>query len=168
MAAIRRGRVEPSGVVPTSEGERSGRKLRPLFRLDSGETGANMMTPVSTSVHEARVFGMVLGRVVVQLRTRRDWTQAQLADRLGISQSAVSKIEAGKHRLDAFHYGLLAAVLDMDVQRLDERVRDVMARTRAAVAAVTPETSVGEWGELLPLAGFGGIIEFVVALRPAS
>jgi len=105
---------------------------------------------------------MVLGQVVVRLRTQRGWTQSQLADKLGVSQSAVSKIEAGK-RPDAFLYGQLARVFDMDVQQLNEQVTESMRRAREAVAAVTHKKSSGGWGELLALAGFIGIIAFVVA-----
>jgi len=112
---------------------------------------------------EAKAFGMVLGQVVVQLRTQRGWTQAQLAETLGVSQSTVSKIEAGKQRPDAFQYGQLAKAFGMEVQQLDKHVYDAMNRARDAVAAVTHKKSTSGWGELLALAGFIGIIAFVVA-----
>lgn len=123
-------------------------------------TSARSMPPPDSQ--EAQAFGMVLGQVVVRLRTQRGWTQAQLADKLGLSQSAVSKIEAGK-RPDAFLYGQLARAFDMDVRQLDEQVTESMKRAREAVAAVTRKKSSGGWGELLALAGFIGIIAFVVA-----
>ena len=111
---------------------------------------------------EAQAFGMVLGQVVARLRTQRGWTQGQLAERLGVSQSAVSKIEAGKHP-DAYQYGLLAKAFGLTVQQLDAHVHDAMSRAREAAEAVTNKEAKGGWGELLALAGFVGIIAFVVA-----
>jgi DNA-binding XRE family transcriptional regulator len=35
-------------------------------------------------------------RIIKTIRTERGWTQSELATRLGISQSALSKLEAGK------------------------------------------------------------------------
>ena len=37
-----------------------------------------------------------LGKNVARLRTAAGWTQAELADAAGLSQGAVSKIEAGR------------------------------------------------------------------------
>lgn len=48
------------------------------------------------------------------LRTGREWTQQQLADRLGISRVAVSHLEAGINSPDARTVSLLAGLFDME------------------------------------------------------
>jgi transcriptional regulator with XRE-family HTH domain len=106
---------------------------------------------------------MVLGQVIEQLRKQHgDMTQAQLAVQLGISQSALSKIEAGK-RPDAFLYGRIANAFHLDVHELDRRVHEAMKRAKEAAAAATQRKTGSSWGELLAIAGFFGIIAFAVA-----
>lgn len=39
---------------------------------------------------------MDLGQAIKTLRTKQDWTQTQLAERLGMSVTAVSELENGK------------------------------------------------------------------------
>jgi transcriptional regulator with XRE-family HTH domain len=112
---------------------------------------------------EAEAFGLVLGQVIAQLRKQHgDLTQAQLAARLSISQSALSKIEAGK-RPDAFLYGRIAREFGLDVQELDRRVYEAMKRAQEAAAAATRQKAGTSWGELLAIAGFIGIVFFVVS-----
>ncbi len=118
--------------------------------------------PAAPDAREGEAFGMVLGQVVVRLREQLRLTQVALAERVGVSQSAISKIEAGR-RPDAFLYGQLARALGLDVHTLDAQVHESMKRTREAVAAVTKKKASSNWGELLALAGFVGIITFVVA-----
>lgn len=52
------------------------------------------------------------------LRTRRGWTQQQLADRLGISRVAVSHVEAGMSSPDARTVALLAGVFGVEPYEL--------------------------------------------------
>lgn len=52
------------------------------------------------------------------LRTRRGWTQQQLADRLGISRVAVSHLEAGINSPDARTVTLLAGVFGCEPHEL--------------------------------------------------
>jgi transcriptional regulator with XRE-family HTH domain len=112
---------------------------------------------------EAEAFGLVLGQVISQMRKQHgDMTQAQLAARLGISQSALSKIEAGK-RPDAFLYGRIAREFDLEVHELDRRVYEAMKRAQEAAAAATRQKLGASWGELLAIAGFIGIVFFVVS-----
>lgn len=112
---------------------------------------------------EAEAFGLVLGQVIAQLRKQHgDLTQAQLATRLGISQSALSKIEAGK-RPDAFLYGRIAKAFDLDVQELDRRVQEAMKRAQAAAEAATRQKTGASWGEMVAIAGFLGLVVFAVS-----
>lgn len=43
---------------------------------------------------------VVLGERIKALRERREWTQTELAKRVGISKSVMSRIEAGKKPVD--------------------------------------------------------------------
>jgi transcriptional regulator with XRE-family HTH domain len=113
---------------------------------------------------EGEAYGLVLGQVIAQLRKQHgNMTQAELARRLGISQSMLSKIESGKQP-DAYHFGLIAQVFKLDVQQLDARVQEAMKRAQRAAAVVTDQPkSSSSWGELLALAGFVGLVVFAVA-----
>ncbi|RKG86172.1 XRE family transcriptional regulator [Corallococcus sp. CA049B] len=113
---------------------------------------------------EGEAYGLVLGQVIAQLRKQHgNMTQAELAQRLGISQSMLSKIESGKQP-DVYHFGLIAQVFRLDVQQLDARVQEAMKRAQRAAAVVTDQPkSSSSWGELLALAGFVGLVVFAVA-----
>lgn len=39
-----------------------------------------------------------IARAIVQLRQEKGWTQAQLAEKLGTTQSVVARLESGTHR----------------------------------------------------------------------
>lgn len=43
---------------------------------------------------------VVLGERIKALRERRDWTQTELAKKIGISKSVMSRIESGKKPVD--------------------------------------------------------------------
>lgn len=59
--------------------------------------------------------------MIRDLRRSRGWTQAELADRLGVHQTYVSKIELGERRLDVVEAAALARALSVTVA-------DIMAR----------------------------------------
>lgn len=59
--------------------------------------------------------------VIRDLRRSRGWTQAELADRLGVHQTYVSKIELGERRLDVVEAAALARALNVTMS-------DIMAR----------------------------------------
>ncbi|MGQ0503704.1 MAG: helix-turn-helix domain-containing protein [Myxococcaceae bacterium] len=122
------------------------------------------MAPVTPSkVEESQVFGLVLGTVVGRLREQRGWTQSMLAEKVGVSQPVMSRIEAGKAQPDAFMYGRIAAALGLQVHDLERQVREGMDRTKRAAEAVTGKKP---WEEALGLAGavgLVGLIAFAVA-----
>jgi transcriptional regulator with XRE-family HTH domain len=57
----------------------------------------------------------VFRRLLKNLRTARNITQAELAARLGQPQSYVSKYETGERRLDFVETVVLCEALDVDV-----------------------------------------------------
>jgi transcriptional regulator with XRE-family HTH domain len=120
--------------------------------------------PGAPDSKEGEAYGLVLGQVIARLRKQHgDMTQSELARRLGISQSLLSKIESGKQP-DAYQFNLIAQVFGLDGQQLNAQVLDAMKRAQRAAEAVTnqPKASSG-WGELLALAGFVGLVMFAVA-----
>jgi transcriptional regulator with XRE-family HTH domain len=68
-----------------------------------------------------------LGAKVRALRRRRGLTQAQLADRLGVSASSLDLVEHGRRPLPALLLIRLAEVLEPDLKELssDEEARSV-------------------------------------------
>lgn len=58
------------------------------------------------------------GRTIAKLRKQRGFTQAELAEKLGISDKAVSKWERGIACPDISFFGQLSALLDSDIESL--------------------------------------------------
>lgn len=77
------------------------------------------MKTIGTQAHD--IFRLLLK----QLRAAKDLTQAQLADRLGLPQSYVSKYETGERRLDFIETATVCDALDI---RLDEFAKIFLAR----------------------------------------
>lgn len=81
--------------------------------------------------------------LVYRLRTEASLTQAELADRMGTTQSAIARMEGGGARPTLDTLGRLAAALDQDLvvavgkelsenQWIDDLVRDGRAVVRRA------------------------------------
>jgi transcriptional regulator with XRE-family HTH domain len=58
------------------------------------------------------------GNIIKDERVRRDWSQAELGKRVGISQVAIKKIEAGKTRKSK-HLARIAQELEIPLSKLD-------------------------------------------------
>jgi phage repressor protein C with HTH and peptisase S24 domain len=58
------------------------------------------------------------GQIIREARERRNWSQKDLADRVGISQPAIKKIEAGDTQQSKF-LAKIARVLELDLEKLD-------------------------------------------------
>lgn len=69
-----------------------------------------------TDVIMSRV--MEPGEIIKEAREKRDWSQKDLADRVGISQPAIRKIEGGETQQSKF-LAKIAQVLDLDLSLLD-------------------------------------------------
>jgi transcriptional regulator with XRE-family HTH domain len=59
-----------------------------------------------------------LGRRIVRLRTERDWSQGELARRLGMSRCRLGKWERGLHGPPVEDLARLADVLGVDLEEL--------------------------------------------------
>ena len=58
-----------------------------------------------------------LGAQLRRLRIKKGLSQEQLADALGLSQSTVARIEAGKSKLGAHHLLLVCEALEMSLEQ---------------------------------------------------
>ena len=68
---------------------------RPPRRLDRPHRGIGVLGDFAR-FHFGALTGSVKNRLKV-LRAERDWSQAELGGRLGVSRQAVNAIETGKH-----------------------------------------------------------------------
>lgn len=86
---------------------------------------------------KAETLAQAIGAVVTQLRTERDWSQAELSDRSGYGRTWISQLEGGKvnPRLE-----LLIAFADTFKLKLSQffaRAERKHSNARARVAAAT-------------------------------
>ncbi|HSJ53738.1 MAG TPA: helix-turn-helix transcriptional regulator [Anaerolineae bacterium] len=80
--------------------------------------------------HEARTEHrlLLLPRAIRSAREKRSWTQAELADRLGVSQASVSFWERGIETPSLRHQIQLVTVLPEVFQQLAELEGDMLGR----------------------------------------
>ena len=71
-------------------------------------------------------------RVLKAEREQRDVTQVELARRLGITQSMLSKIERGERRLDVVEFISLVRALGADPPNVIATVEQAYSRRRRA------------------------------------
>jgi transcriptional regulator with XRE-family HTH domain len=78
--------------------------------------------PVEKSIYSAEY--QRLCAVLRELRQEAGLTQVQVATRLDMPQSFVSKYESGERRLDVVELGHVAGALGVTVQRVLERMKE--------------------------------------------
>ncbi len=61
-----------------------------------------------------------IGRVIEQLRLERGWTQTQLAEKMGTSQSAIHRIEKGAQNVSLELIGKFSQVLDTQILSIND------------------------------------------------
>lgn len=127
------------------------------------------MPPTSdvTSFRQSQVYALVLGQTVLRLRERHGLTQGELAARVGLTQSTLSRIERGQAQPDPFVLRQLAAAFGMTLGSFDEHVQDAYQRTeQAAQSAVRGQQGEKWWEVALGIAGvvgLAGLVAFAVA-----
>jgi transcriptional regulator with XRE-family HTH domain len=78
-----------------------------------------VMAPRKKTADDPRkAVNLALGKRLAQLRTLRNLSQRELADRVGVVQVVVSNYEIGKLRITAEVALRLAAALDVPIQEL--------------------------------------------------
>lgn len=117
---------------------------------------------------ESTVYALVLGRVIAALRERNGWSQAQLAARIGVAQSSLSRFETGASLPDTFVFRRLAQAFGMSVGQLQRIVDRAFAQTQQTAQQAAPPPSAGTpwWQVALGVAGavgLAGLAAFAVA-----
>jgi transcriptional regulator with XRE-family HTH domain len=84
---------------------------------------------VSTKTKLAQEM-ILLGRVLVQAREARGLKQSEVAARLGMPASYLSKIENGTRRLDAIELIHIAEALDADPAEIVRELQRQLGRAR--------------------------------------
>lgn len=108
---------------------------------------------------EIRLFRIALGTLVAKLREKHEMNQADLAEKLGVSQPTVAKIERGSNGVPAEKYNRLAQILGLTLDKLHTRVQAVVRATHKAAEAIRPGA--------LAHAGIDprGLVRFVVEMQ---
>ena len=70
----------------------------------------------------------ILGEVLARVRERAGVKQADLAARLGMPASYLSKIESGTRRLDVIELVQIAEAMDVDPAEIVRQVAEVLRR----------------------------------------
>lgn len=122
---------------------------------------------VTTPNQEAEVYALVVGALVAQLRGKHGWTQGELAERVGLTQSAISRIERGQARPDPYEVRALAEVFGMTTADFTKLIDDAFARTATTGKQALPTPQKNDWwGTALAVVGaigLAGLAGFVVA-----
>lgn len=63
-----------------------------------------------------------LGRRISRLRTKKAWTQVELAERVGIDRSFLADVERGKRNISIMNLALIAEGLDVTLAQLFSRL----------------------------------------------
>jgi len=110
---------------------------------------------------ERAAYLIVSGKVIARLRQREELTQGQLAVRAGLTQSGLSRVEAGQAALEAYTQRSIAQALGLapdDLQRLIDQAYDRTANT--AAGAMNSQQGAGGppwWQGALAVAGVAGL-----------
>ncbi len=82
---------------------------------------------ISTKAKLSREL-VILGDVLTRARERNGLKQSEVAARLGLPASYLSKVEGGTRRLDAIELIRLAEALDADPAELVRELREALAQ----------------------------------------
>jgi transcriptional regulator with XRE-family HTH domain len=104
------------------------------------------VTEVSSTGSNPTIRRRELGALLRELRIERGWTVDQVADRLQVSASKVSRFETGQRGVSAQDIGHLCDLFEVDAdqrERLTELAREARRRARPQAFNVPYSTYVG-------------------------
>ena len=81
---------------------------------------------------------LALGRVLVRVRERKGLKQAEVAGRLGLPASYMSKVENGTRRLDAIELIQVAEAIGVDPADI---IRELQQELRTQASGLGPQAS---------------------------
>lgn len=114
--------------------------------------------------YDDRVYGVVLGKIIAQLRHQAGLRQGQLASRVGVRQSTISRIEAGQVP-DALTLHRLAETFDYSTDELHRLTLEGIKRVQRAARVASPKTgsTLGNVIGVLGMVALAGLAVFAVA-----
>lgn len=118
-------------------------------------TGENL------TLNQSRINGMVVGQLTRMLRKKQSLTQAELAQRLGLTQSSLSRVERGIGRLDPVVFCKLADTFGVNIEDLRECLNESFSRAERAFRATNEGTKGDWWIEAENISGIPGIIGLI-------
>jgi DNA-binding XRE family transcriptional regulator len=90
-----------------------------LFPELIGDVQRVDVVPMERAPHRLRRRAEHIGKTIQKMRTEKGWTQTELAERSGLQQSHISRLEAGAHSPSWKTLEKIAGVLGVDVGQLD-------------------------------------------------
>lgn len=112
-------------------------------------------------IHPA-AFRLIQGKVISSLRKKSRLSQDEFAQRVGVSQPTISRIEKGKSPIDKLTYRQIADALGLTERQLDAYVDEAADRAERAAESATGKPLSDVWALLGGLA-VTGLIVFAVA-----
>jgi len=119
---------------------------------------------------DPQVYALALGLAVQQLRERKGFSQTELAEKVGLSQPTLSRLERGQGRADALTLRKLAEALGVTVDHLNAQIDAALAKAEKAARTTVPkaaQASETSWWDgaigIAGLLGLAGLIGFAVA-----
>lgn len=120
-----------------------------------------------SELHDSYFSGLVLGTMVSVLRGRHQMSQTDLAQRLGLNQTSISRLERGQMDPEDTCLGRLAQALQLTPRAFTQLREDAMARIAAAVQATMVQAQGPAWKETalerVGYLGLAGLTIYVVS-----
>lgn len=88
-----------------------------------------------------KAFAMKAGKIIRDARKERGWSQKDLADRVGVSQVAIMKIENGQ-TTKSKHFPKIAQVLNLELSDLDPALSPGRSSTDSKLTSVVKKPQV--------------------------
>ena len=118
---------------------------------------------------EERAFALVVGEVIEWHRTHLELSQRALAEKSGVAQSTISRIERGDAIPDTMTLKRLARAFGLTVQQLTDDVEYAWEQTgKGAQGAKGGDALAAWWIPVLGLATAGALIAGLVGLALGS
>lgn len=111
---------------------------------------------------ENEVYALVVGKTIALLRERSGWRQDQLAEKVGIAQPTLSRIERGQTEPSASLLREFARTFNMTLPSLCQRVEDTLVRMEeSARASMRGSPHASWWEPVVAMAGAAGLMALV-------
>src|SRR5262249_46839101 len=124
----------------------------------AGEIGE----PMRAMNNDSEIYALILGQTVFFLREKHSFSQQELAARVGLSQSSLSRIERGKVQADAFLLRKFAAAFEIEVSFFLELIESSYRRAEQAAKSASKAMFEEKWWQMaLRIAGLKGVAGLV-------